>query len=111
MMTNFTHRIAWLRALGVALLVLLTLTFSARAQRRPEGTLTWALHFSLASTYFDPAETAGIITPFTFLYALHDALIKPMPQGLLHPQPRRDVDGEPRWIGLRVQAARGSDLP
>ena len=44
-----------------------------------EGQLTWAIHFSLAPTFFDPAETPGIITPFLVLYALHDALVKPMP--------------------------------
>ncbi|HEY7205206.1 MAG TPA: ABC transporter substrate-binding protein, partial [Methylomirabilota bacterium] len=45
----------------------------------PEGQATWAVHISLAPTWFDPAETAGIITPFMVLYALHDALVKPMP--------------------------------
>ena len=45
----------------------------------PEGQMTWAVHFSLAPTYFDPAETPGIITPFLVLYALHDGLVKPMP--------------------------------
>jgi len=29
--------------------------------------------------WFDPAEVAGIITPFMVLYALHDAMVKPMP--------------------------------
>jgi peptide/nickel transport system substrate-binding protein len=43
------------------------------------GTLTWGTHFSLAPTWFDPAETAGIITPYSVLYALHDAIVKPMP--------------------------------
>jgi peptide/nickel transport system substrate-binding protein len=57
----------------------------ASGQEKPQGTMTWALHFSLAPTYFDPAETSGIATPFKFLYALHDALIKPLPQGLLTP--------------------------
>ena len=33
----------------------------------------------IASTYLDPTETTGIATPFVFLYALHDALIKPLP--------------------------------
>jgi peptide/nickel transport system substrate-binding protein len=46
---------------------------------QPKGQMTWALHFTIAPTYFDPAETPGIITPFLFLYALHDALVKPMP--------------------------------
>jgi peptide/nickel transport system substrate-binding protein len=45
----------------------------------PEGQLTWAVHISLAPTWFDPAETPGMITPYMVLYALHDALVKPMP--------------------------------
>ncbi len=44
-----------------------------------EGQATWAVHITLAPTWFDPAETSGIITPFMVLYALHDALVKPMP--------------------------------
>lgn len=44
-----------------------------------EGQVTWAVHISLAPTWFDPAETPGIITPFMVLYALHDGLVKPMP--------------------------------
>src|SRR5690348_1831683 len=43
------------------------------------GQLTWGIHVSLAPTWFDPAETPGIITPFMVLYALHDAMVKPMP--------------------------------
>jgi peptide/nickel transport system substrate-binding protein len=45
----------------------------------PQGQLTWGVHTSLAPTWFDPAETPGIITPFMVLYALHDAMVKPMP--------------------------------
>jgi peptide/nickel transport system substrate-binding protein len=44
-----------------------------------DGQLTWAVHISLAPTWFDPAETPGLITPYLLLYALHDALVKPMP--------------------------------
>ena len=44
-----------------------------------EGQLTWGIHVSLAPTWFDPADTQGIITPFMVLYALHDAVVKPMP--------------------------------
>jgi peptide/nickel transport system substrate-binding protein len=51
---------------------------SARA-KAPEGQITWGIHFSLAPTWFDPAETPAMITPFKVMYALHDALIKPMP--------------------------------
>ena len=51
----------------------------------PEGQLNWGAHISLAPTWFDPAETSGIITPFMVLYALHDAVVKPMPGQLLAP--------------------------
>ena len=57
----------------------------ARAAAGPEGQLTWGVHISLAPTWFDPAETSGIITPFMVIYALHDALVKPMPGKLLAP--------------------------
>jgi peptide/nickel transport system substrate-binding protein len=43
------------------------------------GQMTWAVHVTIAPSWFDPAETPGIITPYMFMYALHDALIKPMP--------------------------------
>ena len=45
----------------------------------PQGQLTWGVHVSLAPTWFDPAETPGLITPFMILYAVHDGLVKPMP--------------------------------
>ena len=51
----------------------------------PKGQLTWGVHISLAPTWFDPAETPGIITPFMVLYALHDAVVKPMPGKKLAP--------------------------
>src|SRR5678816_4299896 len=38
----------------------------------PEGQLTWAVHISLAPTWFDPAEAPGMISPYMVLYALHD---------------------------------------
>jgi len=51
----------------------------------PGGQLTWAVHFSLAPTWFDPAETPGMITPFLLMYALHDAMVKPMPGNVAEP--------------------------
>src|SRR5437764_10802767 len=47
--------------------------------------LTWGVHISLAPTWFEPAEASGIITPFMVLYALHDAMVKPMPGKALAP--------------------------
>jgi peptide/nickel transport system substrate-binding protein len=50
-----------------------------------DGQMTWALHFTLAPTWFDPAETSGIITPYVVLYALHDAMVKPLPGNPMAP--------------------------
>src|SRR5712691_4059226 len=57
----------------------------AAAQNQSEGQLTIAFDTSIAPTYLDPAETTGIAAPFVFLYALHDALLKPLPGNLLAP--------------------------
>jgi peptide/nickel transport system substrate-binding protein len=51
----------------------------------PQGQLTYGIHVSLAPAWFDPAETLGLITPFMVLYALHDAMVKPMPGNLNTP--------------------------
>ena len=75
---------------GVTLLfglLLLSAGSPPEAAAAAEGQVTWAVHISLAPTWFDPAETPGMITPYMVLYALHDALVKPMP-------------GQPRAPGL-----------
>ena len=64
------HLLVWLI---VGLAVTLT-SGTATAASKPEGQLIIAFDTSIAPTYLDPAETPGTATPFTFLYALHDAL-------------------------------------
>jgi len=68
------------------LIALALLALALSAGRAPAADqLTWAVHVALAPSWFDPAETPGVITPFMFLYALHDALVKPMPGQPLAP--------------------------
>jgi len=57
----------------------------AGAQGKPEGEMRWALYVTMPPAWFDPGEVAGTITPFWVLYALHDALVKPMPGNLMSP--------------------------
>jgi len=60
----------------------LLLAISPRvATGAPEGTMTWGVHVTLAARWLDPSDTEAFITPFMVLYALHDALVKPMPGG------------------------------
>src|SRR5215472_3097119 len=64
----------------VVLAALLLLSLPARpAAAAPEGTMTWGLHVTLAAKWLDPADTEAFINPFMVLYAIHDAVVKPMP--------------------------------
>jgi peptide/nickel transport system substrate-binding protein len=58
---------------------------TGRAVAAPLGQLTYGVHVSLPPAWFDPAETTGIITPFMLLYAMHDGLVKAMPDDILAP--------------------------
>jgi len=55
----------------------------AAAQAKPEGEMRWALYVTLSPVWFDPGEVIGQLTPFWVLYAMHDALVKPMPGNLM----------------------------
>jgi peptide/nickel transport system substrate-binding protein len=72
------------------------------------GELTWGVHVSLAPVWFDPADASGIITPFMVLYALHDAVVKPMPEKALAPSLAESVkaseDGLAYEFALRKEA-------
>jgi peptide/nickel transport system substrate-binding protein len=69
----------------VCLLAVGGLPAGADAQPKPEGEMRWALYVTLSPVWFDPGEVAGQITPFWVLYAIHDALVKPMPGNHLTP--------------------------
>jgi len=57
----------------------------AGAQAKPEGEMRWALYITISPNWFDPGEVVGQLTPFWVLYAMHDALVKPMPGNLATP--------------------------
>ena len=78
---GFGQRTALLRRHLLAAIAAMAIAASSGAApaASPQGQLSWGVHVSLAPTWFDPAEMSGIITPYMILYALHDALVKPMP--------------------------------
>jgi peptide/nickel transport system substrate-binding protein len=61
------------------------LSVVAPALAAVDGTLTIGVHVTLVSRWLDPGDTEALITPFLVLYALHDALVKPMPGGINTP--------------------------
>jgi len=74
-----------LAAALLGVLLCLGLAGDAGAQAKPDGEMRWALYITLSPNWFDPGETVGQLTPFWILYAMHDALVKPMPGNLMAP--------------------------
>src|SRR4030095_921584 len=79
-----------LRRLGIVCLLFAFVTVGvlgpAVAQSpKPEGEMRWALYVSLVPAWCDPGDVVGVLTPFWVLYAMHDALVKPMPGNHLTP--------------------------
>jgi ABC-type transport system substrate-binding protein len=66
-------------ALVLAVIIAAMPRGDAAAQGQPDGQITIAFDAAIASSFLDPAETVGLAPPFAFLYALHDALAKPLP--------------------------------
>ncbi|MBI1847938.1 MAG: ABC transporter substrate-binding protein [Candidatus Rokubacteria bacterium] len=74
-MTAYRRCIRWLTTAAV-------LTLGATpgvAGATPPGEAVMAWHVTLAPTWFDPSTAPPQITPFGILYAIHDALVRPLP--------------------------------
>jgi peptide/nickel transport system substrate-binding protein len=69
----------------VAVMLLRGLMPLATVTAEPSGQMVIAVDFSIAPTFFDPGETPAMGTPYVFLYALHDALVKPLPGNIMAP--------------------------
>src|SRR2546425_3986095 len=69
----------------VALLVAVIAAAPPAPAEAPAGQVTWAIGVSLPPAWFDPAEATGLLIPFAVYYALHDALVKPMPGNAMAP--------------------------
>jgi len=69
----------------LCMLSMVGLAGTAAAQPKPEGEMRWALYVTLSPQWFDPGDVVGQITPFWILYAIHDAVVKPMPGNLMTP--------------------------
>jgi peptide/nickel transport system substrate-binding protein len=69
--------------LFTVLVVLVAVSLAPAAP--PDGTMVIGVHVTLVSRWLDPGETEALITPFMVLYALHDALVKPMPGNIMTP--------------------------
>jgi peptide/nickel transport system substrate-binding protein len=68
------------RVAGSILAALLILGTAARGSAQaPAGEIAVSFHVTLAPSWFDPSTVPPQITPFGVLYAIHDALVRPLP--------------------------------
>ena len=84
---------------------------SGAAIAAPTGQLTWGIHVSLAPGWFDPAETSGLITPFMVLYALQDAMVKPMPGKPFAPSLAESWSASEDGLTYEFVLRKGADIP
>src|SRR5262245_23029663 len=64
---------------ALPLIILFALALPPTAHAEPAGEVIIAWHVALVSAWLDPATAPPQITPFAVLYALHDALVRPLP--------------------------------
>jgi peptide/nickel transport system substrate-binding protein len=59
--------------------LILAVVPDSHGQATPAGEVVIAFHVTLAPSWFDPSTAPPQITPFGVLYAIHDALVRPLP--------------------------------
>src|SRR5438445_12402062 len=69
------------RSLAASLVVAAVLLLAAArpGSAQPAGELSVSFHVTIAPSWFDPSTAPPQITPFGVLYAIHDALVRPLP--------------------------------
>ncbi|HXH08382.1 MAG TPA: ABC transporter substrate-binding protein [Alphaproteobacteria bacterium] len=75
-----------LAVLGLIGAVMLGDLGAAASTHKPEGEISYAVYVTISPAWFDPAEVGMVgLTPFWFCYALHDPLVRPMPDNPMVP--------------------------
>ncbi|HKW94620.1 MAG TPA: ABC transporter substrate-binding protein [Methylomirabilota bacterium] len=97
------------RLVGPVLVVLLLLLGPAdRADAQtPAGDVTVSFHVTLAPSWFDPSTAPPQITPFGVLYAIHDALVRPLPGQKMGPSLAESWTESPDGLVYEFKLRRG----
>ena len=67
-----------------ALLVILICACAAPAFGA-ESEMRYGMHVTLPAKWLDPGDMEAFSTPYMIVYAIHDAMVKPMPAGMQTP--------------------------
>jgi len=73
----------------------------------PAGEVTVSFHVTLAPSWFDPSAAPPQITPFGVLYAIHDALVRPLPGQKMGPSLAESWTESPDGLVYEFKLRRG----
>src|ERR1051325_16110 len=96
-----------LLVLLLGLLALLGPDAEPAAAHTPAGAVAVSFHVPLAPTWFDPSTAPAQITPFGVLYAIHDALVRPLPGQKMGPSLAESWTESPDGLVYEFRLRRG----
>jgi peptide/nickel transport system substrate-binding protein len=77
------------------------------AAQTPAGEVTVSFHVTLAPSWFDPSTAPPQITPFGVLYAIHDAMVRPLPGQKMAPSLAESWTESPDGLVYEFKLRRG----
>ncbi|HEY7867922.1 MAG TPA: ABC transporter substrate-binding protein, partial [Methylomirabilota bacterium] len=98
-----------MRRLGqvVLAIVLLLGGIAPAAAQGPAGELVVSFHVTLAPSWFDPSTAPPQITPFGVMYAIHDAMLRPLPGQKMAPSLAESWTESPDGLVYEFRLRRG----
>ena len=93
-------------AVVVAIALLLGGVAPATGQT-PSGELAVSFHVTLAPSWFDPSTAPPQITPFGVMYAVHDAMLRPLPGQKMAPSLAESWTESPDGLVYEFKLRRG----
>jgi peptide/nickel transport system substrate-binding protein len=93
--------------LGWVLASLLVGAAQPSLAQTPAGEVTVSFHVTLAPAWFDPSTAPPQITPFGVLYAVHDALVRPLPGQKMAPSLAESWTESPDGLVYEFKLRRG----
>src|SRR5262245_18557892 len=98
---------ALLPAAALLLAALLLGPVALSIAQTPAGEVAVSFHVTLAPPWFDPSTAIPRITPFAVLYAIHDALVRPLPGQKMGPSLAESWTESPDGLVYEFRLRRG----
>jgi peptide/nickel transport system substrate-binding protein len=79
----------------------------ASGRPEPKGQFNYVWHTTISPAWFDPQENPPQITPYNFAYALHDALVKHLPEQPFAPSLAESYEVAPDFKSATFKLRQG----